>query len=116
MPGNNPTLFRAGELRHRIRIERPVDTQGEDYGEARIDSWETVWSCWAGCTTLGGSELLGNDKLESEQSVLWTIRYHAGITERMRVVHKGETFNVEAVNDVNRLKRKLELTCTVQKA
>lgn len=109
----DPTRIEAGQLRHRIRIEKPTDTQGETFGEARIDSWTIVGEFWAGYEQLNGREQLNNDKLGASQTGIWTMRHIDGITERMRLKHGCDVFNIDSINNVNRRNKKLELTCTL---
>lgn len=90
----------AGELRHRVRIERFGPTL-DSFGDATQDesgevlsSWQLVATVWAKIAPLGAMKMVAAQQIQSKISVLITIRYRTGIDQTMRINHNGTLFDV----------------------
>ncbi len=88
--------MRAGQLRHRITIEKPGQTQDPETGEM-IPDWEVVATVWAAKRPSSAREFKQSQAGQSEVTGEFQIRYRPGIDATMRIVHKGQIFNIEGV-------------------
>lgn len=91
----------AGELRHRIAIEQLVDetdtdgdvVQDPETGEI-VQEWVEVAKVWAKKVPSSVREFVESSAKQSEVLGRFVIRYRAGITAGMRIVHGTEQFNI----------------------
>lgn len=102
--------MKAGRLRHRVTIQKPVETQNT-YGEAEV-RWQDVATVWASVEPLRGREYLAAKQMVSEVEVRVVIRYMAGITAKMKVVHGSDEYLIETVINVMERDREIQLMCT----
>jgi len=85
----------AGRLRHWVQIEQfieAVDSAGD-----RVRYWATYAERWAAIEPLSGRELIAAQQAQSEVSVRIVIRHTPGVTAAMRVVYRGQPYNIQAV-------------------
>ncbi len=101
----------AGKLRHRIVIQQATEAQ-DGYGEPGL-SWSTWATVYARVEPLSGREYFNSpaDQTLAEVTHRITIRYRDGITPTLRVVWKGQVFDIEAVIEVESRGRELHLIC-----
>jgi SPP1 family predicted phage head-tail adaptor len=105
--------MKAGRLRHRVDIQTltiVLDSDG-----ATEETWLSVVPKLipARIIPLSGRELIAADAVQSKINTRIVIRYIAGIIARMRVVHRGEIFNIESViPDAKSGTSYLTLNCT----
>lgn len=88
--------MQIGKLRHRVRIERPATTQDPDTGEM-VAGWETVATVWASVEPLSAREFIAAQAGQSEVTARVMMRHRDGITADMRLVHRGQVYNIEGV-------------------
>jgi SPP1 family predicted phage head-tail adaptor len=83
----------AGKLRHQVWIDRPVQTRDENGGF--INGWEhiTAQPVWAAVEPLSVREFIAAQATQSTISARITIRYRAGLTPDMRIVHGADIYN-----------------------
>jgi len=86
---------RAGRLRHRVDIQKPVvDRDPEDNTELPV-RWETVWErCPASVEPLSAREFLAAQATQSEVTAKIVVRYRPGLVPTMRIIHRGEIYNI----------------------
>lgn len=77
-------MTKAGNLIHRIRIERRV--KGENTRGEVTYSWAPVITLHAEKNPLRGREFFQAAQVQSEITTRWRIRWRLGIDETMRVV------------------------------
>ena len=80
--------MQAGELRHRIIIQQNVSDGTTD------PNWQTVVEVWAAKKGLTGRLFYEAAAAQSENEVVFTIRYRTGIKPEMRIVLDGDTENL----------------------
>lgn len=122
--------MRAGQLRHRIHIQAPLETRDTDGTVLRSD-WTTVAIRWASIEYLAGRELFQAQQAQSRVSTRIRCRYAADVTSRHRVglltaaasasatatgsggadSDFSKIFNIEHANNVQNRNRELELLC-----
>ena len=84
--------MRAGSLRHRVTIEQPV----VDTAWGGATTWEEFATVWAAVEPLRGRELFAAQQVQSETTAKVTIRYVAGVTAKMRILHGSRIFELTA--------------------
>lgn len=88
----------AGSFPHQIHIQRK--TGGTDsWGTPQPEAWENITSkpIWANVKYLSGSESIKADASVSVVRASVRIRWRAGITAGMRLVHGADALDIEAV-------------------
>lgn len=89
--------IQAGRLRHRVSIQRRQESQNSDTGEIN-HTWVNVWSSVpAEIVPLSAREFVAAQSVQSEVVARMTIRYRAGLTAKMRIVHKGTAYNIAGI-------------------
>jgi head-tail adaptor len=85
-----------GRLDRRIRIERKVAASG--FTSAGKDEWETVVTVWAQVQDVLPSrgEKLADGMSMASRPARIRIRYRAGITSDMRIVHGARVMQITA--------------------
>lgn len=88
----------AGSFPHQIHIQRKTGTK-DGWGTPLPEAWEniTVKPIWANVKYLSGSESIKADASVSVVRASVRIRWRAGVTAGMRVVHGADTLDIEAV-------------------
>lgn len=100
----------AGKLRHRVTIQSPVEVQSGT-GDPVV-TWQDVATVWAMVEPLRGREYLAAKQTVSEIEVRVVIRYMAGITAKMKIVHGTDEYLIETAINVLERNRELQLMCT----
>lgn len=98
-----------GKMDRRITIRQRaagLDAFGQPSG-----AWEDVATVWASYRTKAGGEGQEPSQRVARQTVIFRIRYRAGIRPEMQVAWDGETFDVVDVAEFDR-RRWLDLVCT----
>lgn len=101
--------MRAGELRHRVTIQQPVESRNS-FGEVTV-TWQDVATVWAAIEPLRGREFWEARQTVAEMDVRIRIRYRSGITPKMRVVWGSKVYDIESVIDVESRRKELHLMC-----
>lgn len=103
--------MRAGRLRQRITIQHwlvgsPARSEtGQPLGEW-VNLYENVPAEWI---TLTGRSLFAAQAHNAEIRGIWRIRWHAGITEKMRAVDDGLYYDILWVPPYDRKGRRAEM-------
>lgn len=107
-------MIPAGRLRHRVRLQAlQVDVDSDD-GHAG-ESWADVGAGLvpAEIAPLSGRELIAAQAVQSKVSTRIRIRWQPGVVASMRIVHRDDVYDVEAVlEDPNSGRRWLTLLCS----
>ncbi|WP_434774717.1 phage head closure protein [Pseudomonas oryzihabitans] len=90
--------MRAGQLRQRVMLQRNGRHQDPGTGEI-ISGWSNLTDKPIPCSAepVSGREFIAGQATQNEVTARIVIRYRAGITPAMRAVHRGVTYNIEAV-------------------
>ena len=88
----------AGRLNQRVRIEKPVITQDPETG-ALTEAVQVVGTVFASVEPLSAREFIAAQQTQSQITARIVIRYRAGLTADMRLVHvaTGTVYNVHGV-------------------
>lgn len=82
----------AGRLRHRVLIQQQVTTRDGDGVEQT--AWVDVATVWASVEPLSAREFIQSGQTQSAVTARITMRYRDGLSPSMRLVHRGEIFNI----------------------
>lgn len=95
-------MARAGQLRHRIRIEEPDGAE-----------WVYFASAWASREQVTDQERFerSDQLLQDETMVRWKIRYRTDLTDKMRVIWDGRAFDIQKVEQPDNTDRMMSLLC-----
>lgn len=86
--------LKAGQLRHRIKIEKISRTQDANTLELK-DSWIThADNVPAHVSDLSTRELLAAQAIQSQVSARITIRHRTDIDASMRIVFRGKVYDI----------------------
>jgi SPP1 family predicted phage head-tail adaptor len=98
-----------GELRHRITIQKLVNTQ-DTFGQP-VEQWSNVVTVWASVNPIVGKEFFAAETVNSEVSHKIRIRYKQDITPDMRIKFKDRYFSIQSVIDYQERNMELQLMC-----
>jgi SPP1 family predicted phage head-tail adaptor len=101
--------MRAGLMRQRITMERPIETQAAEGSIRR--TWETFTTAWASIEPLAGREYFAAAREQADVSHRIRMRYAEGVTHKMRVLFGSRIFQIESVINVGERNRELILMC-----
>jgi len=89
----------AGKLSKRVTIQRksnPPDSEGY-----AIEVWEDLQTIWASIKTTGSREFYAAQKLNTETTAVFEIRFTRSITVRDRIKYGSRYFEMLGINDVD---------------
>jgi SPP1 family predicted phage head-tail adaptor len=92
----DPTSY---DLKHRVTIEQPVETQGAD--GSVVQTWGVFARCKAAINPLSGNEYFSAQAMQAEVSGRIWVRYvdAKGVTSKMRVVWGNRIYEILSVID-----------------
>lgn len=93
----------AGDLRHRITVERLQKYETDDGFTEMI--YQQLRKVWASVNNLYGKEYWKAKEYGAENTVVFTIRYSAGkdIVAQDRIVYRGKLYNIQHVDNIKHL-------------
>lgn len=97
----------SGKLRHALVIEENLSTDNT-HGD-RLDNWVVFARVRGSLHPLTGREFFTAQQYESEVKSKARIRYRAGITTAMRVLHGGLIYNIVFVQNIEMRNREIVL-------
>ena len=95
-----------GRLDRRIVIQESTLTKDE-YGQ-ETTTWATFFTVWAKVEDRSGSEGYQADQLTATRNTVFTIRWIAGLTEKMRILYNYDYYDIQYIKSPDR-KRTLEV-------
>lgn len=101
----------AGDLNLRVALEIATVTR-DTYG-AEILTWRNLATVWASKEHKTSRKFYAAQKINAEITDLFTIRYRAGMTTRLRVTYDGKTYNIIGSDDPDGKRVSMQLFCRV---
>jgi len=101
--------MRAGDLRHRITIERYTESQN-DFGEV-VESWSELLSTRASVRPISAKDIFTNSGLINETTHRVFMRYQEDIKPNDRVLYTGRIFDISSVINSEERNITIELLC-----
>ena len=91
--------YHTGKFNKRITFQKNVETENE-MGDF-ITEWINGKSAWAMVKTVKGREYVQAASVQAENTVRFVIHYTPGISNDMRIIYDGRTFEIIAppIND-----------------
>lgn len=80
----------------RITLQAPVESKGSDYADPQAASYSDVVTVWAAIEPLAGREWFRNQEVGSTAEMRVTIRYLAGVTDKMRIAYGSRVLEIVA--------------------
>jgi SPP1 family predicted phage head-tail adaptor len=105
-------MINPGRLKDKITIQRQVTPQDE-YTQPLDDPWEDLYSnVFAEYIAQGGREFYIAQKINSETTAVFKIRYKPGINTTMRILFEGSRmFDILFIDDTNKRNGELSMLC-----
>ena len=97
------------DLRWKIQIQNKEATGETDPMGGVITDWVTVATPWAKIKPMTGREQYRADKLNATGMTQVIIRYRSDLNETMKVVYKGEDYQIRSIIDIEEKRQWLEL-------
>jgi len=82
----------AGELNRHITIQEKTSTS-DGYNE-EIETWSDLCTIWAGVAEIGSKEAYQMQKLFTETSAVFKIRYTERVNNLHRIKYRNRTFDI----------------------
>jgi SPP1 family predicted phage head-tail adaptor len=89
------SIARIGSLRHRIKFQtlsRATDGQG-----GFTETWTDLATVWAYVKPVSAREKMISNQIQYQRSHEVIIRHRTGITQEMRFLYDGRTFQIKGV-------------------
>ena len=101
----------AGKYRHRVTIQQATEPQ-DSYGQPQ-ENWGDVATIWASVEALVGKEGHSSEDSQvlAQNTTLIKTRYKGEITTKMRILFKGQAFNITSIQDINGRGKEFHLYC-----
>lgn len=101
----------AQRLRHRVTVQQLTVTLDEDTG-AQSEAWtDFLTDEPADIVPMSGREFVASNALQAGVNTRMTIRHHAGLMARMRVVHEGVYYDIKAILPDPKFRQYATLMC-----
>ena len=101
--------MQAGRLKNRVTIQQQSTVQ-DSIGQP-VNTWTTYATVWADIRNRSGVESIKAGELTSTVRASIRVRYKAGITAAMRVVHGSITYQIKSVLRDEQNKDYMDLVC-----
>lgn len=85
---------KAGKLRHRVKIYKPVTKSGPLNGGSK-PTWEHALTLWAEFTPLSVKDVINAKAADSQIRARCKLRYRKDITSKMRLEHMGLMYDID---------------------
>ncbi|MEW8997903.1 MAG: phage head closure protein [Thermoanaerobacter sp.] len=96
-----------GLLRHRITLQKfMVITDPDGF---TTQQWQDVATVWAAIENLHGREYWEAATVQAENTVKFTIRYRPDVTNDMRIVFRGQMYEITAIDNIKYRNEFLEI-------
>lgn len=89
--------YQAGLLRHRVTVQRKVETQDPETGALTFEWVDYAPNIAAMIKDLSAKEFLAAQQINSQVSSRIVIRTLPGLTASMRIVHGSVVYNIVGI-------------------
>lgn len=105
-------MLPAGRLNQRVTLQSKSVTRDGMGNE--VVTWSDVATVHAAVEPVRGREFVSLRAAQSDLTTRITIRYRAGVTTAMRVLHDGATYDVREIINPRSRNESLELMCVAE--
>lgn len=102
-------LDRIGRMDRRVTIIEKDITDG-DSNEDKLQSWSEFATVWARKEDLRGKEMVIADKPTFMYLTVWSMRKVTGLKANMRVVYKGQVYEIVQISEGEGRERYQDIT------
>lgn len=95
-----------------VEIQKVTETP-DAFGQP-IETWSKFRDWWVERRDVRGRERFRSDQDIAERTSIFTGRWFAGLTAKMRIVHDGLIWDIEGLAEIGR-RHELEVTATAQR-
>lgn len=106
--------IQAGDLRHRIEIQRLQKYETDDGFTEMI--YRPLRKTWAAVNNLFGKEYWRAKEYGAENTVVFTVRYTAGadITPQDRILYHGNLYNIQHGDNIKHLNKFIKIKAVAE--
>ncbi len=105
--------MKIGDMRHRVTFQEEMKTP--DGHKGFTVTWIYFKEVWGSVTPLSSRERFFSQQIKAEVTHRVEVRYLEGITEAMRISHRGRVLLIAGIIDVEERQEVLEITCAEEK-
>lgn len=98
--------FNPQELNERVIVQEPVETQDPMTGYITV-TWESFAHLYAKAEPAVGREFEAAAAIQAERPVKFTLRWHDEIEPTMRIVWRGDNYNIRSIADIKGKRREM---------
>jgi head-tail adaptor len=88
--------MRAGELRHRVTILRPIYRENAA-GERSVYVWNDIGTAFVGFRTASAKEVLANGEVIESGTVVAVARFIPGVTSECQIQFGARRFAIDGI-------------------
>ena len=88
--------MKAGDLKHRITIERPEETTDERGNRRTV--WRPIATCWASMADVSGRDFYAAQAYQAQDTVTFGIRWRDSIDRECRIVHAEQVYQLSLIH------------------
>lgn len=99
----------AGDLRHRLEIQRATEANNA-FGES-LQTWSTLTTRWGAIDDQAGTELRHAQRVNAQVTAVVKLRPYDGLTAKDRFKHGTRILNILAITEGNRTDRLMTCWC-----
>ncbi|AWN47643.1 hypothetical protein DK419_16075 [Methylobacterium terrae] len=92
-------MIAAGAMNKRVRVEAFTSTR-DPISNEEIREWSLVAEVWANRRDTQAREFFAGGSENTEQKAVFTIWFLDGVNSGMRIVERGQIFNVTGVIEI----------------
>jgi len=97
-------------LPHRIQLVTLAETKDADFNI--VKTWQAGPVIHARVQQTAAGEALQNQRELAKTVINVTVRYRTGITDDMRLIYNGDTYEIDGVVDKSGRRKQLAITAT----
>jgi SPP1 family predicted phage head-tail adaptor len=107
-----PIAKGTASLRHQVQIQQLIEVS-DTFGGAGTQQWQTVPGglVWGAVEPASVREYITAQQMAAEATTTIRIRYHPGITPKMRVLYGTRTYDIQGIIDVDERHIEMRLIC-----
>lgn len=100
-----------GKLRHRITFQK-LTIETDELG-FQTEIWIDFKTVWAAVSNLSGREYFAAAAVQSENIVKFTFRYISEMDTTYRILFRGKTYNITAVDNFKYMDKYMEVKAQI---
>jgi len=102
-------IIKAGQLRHRVQIQRNTSTTANSYGQV-LPNWETIATRWASIEYVRGNEYDYSREMQGRNILTVKLRY-TDLTIKDRFLFGSRVLEIASIDNTNERNKELLAKC-----